>query len=67
MVCVAGGTGLAPVKAIAEALTGPARPHPQSAVRPFFGARTRAAALLAAVAPAARLHADPLPSARRPL
>jgi NAD(P)H-flavin reductase/hemoglobin-like flavoprotein len=42
VVCIAGGTGLAPVKAIAEALTSPARPHPQPAVRLFFGARTRA-------------------------
>jgi NAD(P)H-flavin reductase/hemoglobin-like flavoprotein len=131
VVCVAGGTGLAPVKAIAEALTSPARPHPQPAVRLFFGARTRAdlydlpdlrrlagarpgltvvpvlsgepgsgelagpvaeaaaaclppgtgdivisgpagmmaraAALLSAAAPAARLHADPLPGAPRPL
>jgi len=131
VVCVAGGTGLAPVKAIAEALTSPARPQPRPAVRLFFGARTRAglydlpdllrlasarpaltvvpvvsdepghgglagpvaeaaaarlppgtgdivisgpagmmagaAALLSAAAPAARLHADPLPGASWPL
>jgi NAD(P)H-flavin reductase len=131
VVCIAGGTGLAPVKAIAEALTSPARPHPQPVVRLFFGARTRAdlydlpdlrrlagarrsltvipvvaehsghgglagpvaqaaathllpgakdilisgpaammaqaAALLTAGAPAARLHADPLPGGPRPL
>jgi NAD(P)H-flavin reductase/hemoglobin-like flavoprotein len=42
VVCVAGGTGLAPAKAIAEALTSPARLPPQPAVRLFFGARTRA-------------------------
>lgn len=128
VVCIAGGTGLAPVKAIAEALTSPARPHPRPMVRLFFGARaqadlyglpellrlsgarrsltvipvaaaepgyggltgpvaeaaaahllpgaedivisgpaamvTRAAALLAAAAPAARLHTDPLPVAQ---
>ena len=131
VVCIAGGTGLAPVKAIAEALTSPVRPHPQPTVRLFFGARTRAdlydlpelrrlagarrsltiipvaaaesgyggltgpvaeaaaahllpaaedivisgpaammtraAALVTAAAPAARLHADPLPGASRPL
>ena len=131
VVCIAGGTGLAPVKAIAEALSSPVRPHPQPAVRLFFGARTRAdlydlpelrrlagarrsltvipvaaeesgyggltgpvaeaaaahllpaaedivisgpagmmtraAALVTAAAPAARLHADPLPGASRPL
>ena len=39
--CLAGGTGLAPVKAIAEALTGPERPHPPD-VQVFFGARTKA-------------------------
>jgi NAD(P)H-flavin reductase/hemoglobin-like flavoprotein len=39
--CVAGGTGLAPIKAIAEALTGPGRPHP-ARVQVFFGARTEA-------------------------
>jgi NAD(P)H-flavin reductase/hemoglobin-like flavoprotein len=39
--CVAGGTGLAPVKAIAEALTGPDRPHPPD-VQVFFGARSKA-------------------------
>jgi NAD(P)H-flavin reductase/hemoglobin-like flavoprotein len=128
VVCIAGGTGLAPVKAIAEALTSPDRPHPRPVVRLFFGARTqaglydlpgllrlagarrsltvipvaagepgyggltgpvaeaaaahllpgaedivisgpaamvtRAAALLAEAAPAARLHADPLPAAQ---
>jgi NAD(P)H-flavin reductase/hemoglobin-like flavoprotein len=42
VVCIAGGTGLAPVKAIAEALTSPVRPHPRPVVRLFFGARTRA-------------------------
>jgi NAD(P)H-flavin reductase/hemoglobin-like flavoprotein len=42
VVCIAGGTGLAPVKAIAEALTSPVRPQPQPQVRLFFGARTRA-------------------------
>ena len=42
VVCIAGGTGLAPVKAIAEALTSPARPHPQPVIRLFVGARTRA-------------------------
>ncbi len=131
VVCIAGGTGLAPVKAIAEALTSPVRPHPQPVVRLFFGARTRAdlydlpglrrlagdrrsltiipvtaaesghggltgpvaeaaaahllpaaedivisgpaammtraAALVTVAAPAARLHADPLPGASRPL
>ena len=131
VVCIAGGTGLAPVKAIAEALTSPARPAPHPVVRLFFGARTRAdlydlpelrrlagdrrsltiipvaaeesgpggltgplaeaaaahllpaaedivisgpaammtraAALVTAAAPAARLHADPLPGASRPL
>jgi NAD(P)H-flavin reductase/hemoglobin-like flavoprotein len=131
VVCIAGGTGLAPVKAIAEALTSPVRPHPQPVVRLFFGARTRAdlydlpelrrlaaarrsltiipvaaaesgyggltgpvaeaaaahllpaaedivisgpaammtraATLVTAAAPAARLHADPLPGASRPL
>jgi NAD(P)H-flavin reductase/hemoglobin-like flavoprotein len=41
VVCVAGGTGLAPVKAIADALTSPARASPPE-VRLFFGARTRA-------------------------
>jgi NAD(P)H-flavin reductase len=124
------GTGLAPVKAIAEALTSPVRPHPPPAVRLFFGARTRAdlydlpdlrrlasarpgltvvlvvsgepggelagpvaeaaaaclppgtgdivisgpagmmaraVALPSAAAPAARLHADPLPGVPRPL
>jgi NAD(P)H-flavin reductase len=131
VVCVAGGTGLAPVKAIAEALTSPGRPGPRPSVRLFFGARTRAdlydlpdlrrlaaarpsltvvpvvsdepgyrgltgpvaeaalahlppgtgdivvsgppgmvagaTALAAAAVPAARLHADPLPGAPRPL
>lgn len=131
VVCIAGGTGLAPVKAIAEALTSPARPDPPPVVRLFFGARTRAdlydlpdlrrlagardsltvipvvaeeaapgwlsgpvaraaaahllpsaedivisgpaammteaAALVSAGAPAARLHADPLPGGPRPL
>ncbi len=131
VVCIAGGTGLAPVKAIAEELTSPVRPHPQPAVRIFFGARTpadlydlpdlrrlagarrsltvipvvaqdpgpgclagpvaqvaaahlppgaedivisgpaamlaQAASLIAARAPAARLHADPLPGGSRPL
>jgi len=130
VVCIAGGTGLAPVRAIAEALTSPVRPDPP-AVRLFFGARTPAdlydlpglrrlaaarrsltvipvtaaepghggltgpvaeaaaahllpgaedivisgpaammtgaAALLALAAPAARLHADPLPGGSRPL
>ena len=42
VVGVAGGTGLAPVKAIAEALTSPARPRPRPAVLLFFGARTSA-------------------------
>lgn len=42
VVCIAGGTGLAPVKAIAEALTSPVRPHPRPVVRLFFGARTQA-------------------------
>jgi NAD(P)H-flavin reductase len=42
VVCIAGGTGLAPVKAIAEALTSPGRPGPRPAVRLFFGARTEA-------------------------
>jgi len=42
VVGIAGGTGLAPVKAIAEALTGPGRPHPRPDIRLFFGARTRA-------------------------
>jgi NAD(P)H-flavin reductase/hemoglobin-like flavoprotein len=131
VVCIAGGTGLAPVKAIAEALTSPARARPRPAIRLFFGARTaadlydlpdlsrlaavrpsltvipvvsggpgyrglegpvadaaaahlppgtgdvllsgpaammaRAATLVAAEAPAARLHADPLPGGPRPL
>jgi NAD(P)H-flavin reductase/hemoglobin-like flavoprotein len=131
VVCIAGGTGLAPVKAIAEALTSPVRPHPPPVVRLFFGARTRAdlydlpdlrrlagarrslsvipvvaehsghggltgpvaqaaaahllpgaedilisgpaammaraASLLIAGAPTARLHADPLPGGPRPL
>lgn len=131
VVCIAGGTGLAPVKAIAEALTSPVRPHPPPVVRLFFGAQTqadlydlpglrrlardrrsltiipvtaaesghggltgpvaeaaaahllpaaedivisgpaammtRAAALVTVAAPAARLHADPLPGASRPL
>lgn len=131
VVCIAGGTGLAPVKAIAEALTSPVRPPPRPDVRLFFGARTRAdlydlddlrrlagaresltvipvvaegaghgelagpvaeaaaahllpgaedivisgppammaraAALVAEAAPAARLHADPLPGGPRPL
>jgi len=40
--CVAGGTGLAPVKAIAEALTGPDWPHPHPDVQVFFGARSEA-------------------------
>jgi NAD(P)H-flavin reductase/hemoglobin-like flavoprotein len=40
--CVAGGTGLAPVKAIAEALTSPLRPGTLPDVRVFFGARTQA-------------------------
>lgn len=40
--CIAGGTGLAPVKAIAEALTSPDRPGPRPSLRLFFGARTRA-------------------------
>jgi NAD(P)H-flavin reductase len=39
--CLAGGTGLAPVKAIAEALTGPGRPQPPH-VQVFFGARSQA-------------------------
>jgi NAD(P)H-flavin reductase/hemoglobin-like flavoprotein len=39
--CLAGGTGLAPAKAIAEALTRPDRPHPPD-VQVFFGARTKA-------------------------
>jgi NAD(P)H-flavin reductase/hemoglobin-like flavoprotein len=42
VVGIAGGTGLAPVKAIAEALTGPGRRHPRPSVRLFFGAQTRA-------------------------
>jgi NAD(P)H-flavin reductase/hemoglobin-like flavoprotein len=42
VVCVTGGTGLAPGKAIAEALTGPGRPHPHPAVWLFFGARIAA-------------------------
>jgi NAD(P)H-flavin reductase/hemoglobin-like flavoprotein len=42
VVCVTGGTGLAPGRAIAEALTGPGRPHPQPAVWLFFGARIAA-------------------------
>ncbi len=42
VVCIAGGTGLAPVKAIAEALTSPVRRQSQPQVRLFFGARTRA-------------------------
>jgi NAD(P)H-flavin reductase len=42
VVCVAGGTGLAPVKAIAEALTGPHRPVPHPDVQVFFGARSAA-------------------------
>jgi len=131
VVCIAGGTGLAPVKAIAEALTSPARAGPGPAIRLFFGARTaadlydlpdlsrlaaarpsltvvpvvsgepgyrglegpvadaaaahlppgtgdillsgpagmmaRAAALIATEAPAARLHADPLPGGPWPL
>lgn len=131
VVCIAGGTGLAPVKAIAEALTSTDRAHPGPSVRLFFGAQTaadlydlpdlrrladarpsltvipvvsgepgyrglegsvadaavahlppatgdillsgpaammaRAAALAAAEAPTARLHADPLPGAPRPL
>jgi NAD(P)H-flavin reductase/hemoglobin-like flavoprotein len=131
VVGIAGGTGLAPVKAIAEALTSPGRPGPRPSVRLFFGARTRAdlydlpdlrrlaaarpsltvvpvvsdepgyrgltgpvaeaalahlppgtgdivvsgppgmvagaTALAAAAVPAARLHADPLPGAPRPL
>lgn len=40
--CVAGGTGLAPVKAIAEALTGPDRPPPYPDVQVFAGARSEA-------------------------
>ena len=131
VVCIAGGTGLAPVKAIAEALTSPVRRRSRPQVRLFFGARTRAdlydlpglqrlagarqsltvipvaaeepgyggltgpvaeaaaahllagtedvvisgpaammaraAALVAAAAPTARLHADPLPGASWPL
>jgi NAD(P)H-flavin reductase len=39
--CLAGGTGLAPVKAIAEALTGPGR-RPPAQVQVFVGARTEA-------------------------
>jgi NAD(P)H-flavin reductase len=39
--CLAGGTGLAPVKAIAEALTGPGRPA-HRCVQVFVGARTEA-------------------------
>jgi NAD(P)H-flavin reductase/hemoglobin-like flavoprotein len=42
VVCVAGGTGLAPVKAIVEALTNPERPPPRAHVRLFFGARQQA-------------------------
>jgi NAD(P)H-flavin reductase/hemoglobin-like flavoprotein len=42
VVGIAGGTGLAPLKAIAEALTSPGGPHPRPSVRLFFGARTRA-------------------------
>jgi NAD(P)H-flavin reductase/hemoglobin-like flavoprotein len=42
VVCVAGGTGLAPVKAIAEALTSPVRASPRPDIRLFVGARTRA-------------------------
>ncbi len=40
--CLAGGTGLAPVKAIAAALTSPDRPYPQPDVQDFFGARSEA-------------------------
>jgi NAD(P)H-flavin reductase len=40
--CIAGGTGLAPVKAIAEALTSPLRRGPPPAIRVFVGARTEA-------------------------
>lgn len=40
--CVTGGTGLAPGRAIAEALTGPGWPPPRPAVWLFFGARTAA-------------------------
>ena len=131
VVCIAGGTGLAPVKAIAEALTSPVRRQsrrrcgcssargpgptcttcpdlqrlagarqsltviPVVAEEPGYGGLTgpvaqaaaahllpgtedivisgpaammaRAAALVAAAAPTARLHADPLPGASWPL
>lgn len=39
VVCVAGGTGLAPVKAILDALASPDRPPPVPDVRLLFGAR----------------------------
>jgi NAD(P)H-flavin reductase/hemoglobin-like flavoprotein len=42
LACLAGGTGLAPVKAIAEALTGPGRAVPPPEVQVFAGARTEA-------------------------
>jgi NAD(P)H-flavin reductase/hemoglobin-like flavoprotein len=42
VLCVAGGTGLAPVKAIVEALTSPRRIAPPPEVTLLFGARTEA-------------------------
>jgi NAD(P)H-flavin reductase/hemoglobin-like flavoprotein len=39
VVCVAGGTGLAPVKAIVEALASPDAPPPHPDIRVLFGAR----------------------------
>ncbi|HUZ38596.1 MAG TPA: globin domain-containing protein [Streptosporangiaceae bacterium] len=39
VVCVAGGTGLAPVRAILEALASPGRPPPRPSIRLLVGAR----------------------------
>jgi NAD(P)H-flavin reductase/hemoglobin-like flavoprotein len=41
LVCVAGGTGLAPIKAIIESVTGAARPGPRRNITVFVGARRR--------------------------
>ena len=40
LLCVAGGTGLAPVKAIIEAVVGASRPGRRRKITLFFGART---------------------------
>jgi NAD(P)H-flavin reductase/hemoglobin-like flavoprotein len=42
VVCIAGGTGLAPVKAIVETLASPDKPPPRPDVCVFVGARTQA-------------------------